>query len=63
MKISYHLKIDEDDLIFLRHKAVDEKVSVHTLIINTLNEKYKFDKKKEKTFVRKKRKRKKSISE
>ena len=56
MKVSYHLMIEEEHLKVLKHKAIDENISVHRLIINTLNDKHDFIQKKERTSVRKKRK-------
>ncbi len=62
MKVSYHLMIDEKHLKDLRHKAVDEDISVNVLIINAINDKYDFSENKEKTSVRKKRRLKKNAS-
>ena len=62
MKISYHLMIEQQHLIDLKHKAVDDNTSVNTLIINALTEKYKYGQIKEKTSVRKKRRVKKNLS-
>ncbi len=62
MKISYHLMIEQEHLIDLKHKAVDANTSVNILIINALTEKYKYGQSKEKTSVRKKRRLKKAPS-
>ena len=62
MKVSYHLMIEQEHLTDLKHKAVDDHISVNSLIIEALTEKYKYGQIKEKTSVRKKRKLKKNLS-
>ncbi len=62
MKVSYHLMIEQEHLKDLKHKAVDDDISVNSLIIDALTKKYKYGQSKEKTSVRKRRRLKKNPS-